>query len=110
MLKENPYEILALPLEASIEDIKKQYKTLVRQYSPERDPDMFNTIRTAYDAINSELFMDHKKFIRYHKPLELCGQKKNAPKQDNRSLLTSVFETPFNTAFELEKLLDAIKI
>jgi curved DNA-binding protein CbpA len=109
MATENPYEILALPLEASIEDIKKQYKTLVRQYSPERDPDMFNSIRTAYDAINSELFAEDKKLKRYHKPLELCGQKKEAV-IDNRSLLTTVFETPFNTAFELEKLLDAIKI
>ena len=107
---ENPYEILELPLEASLEDVKKQYKTFVRQYSPERDPEMFNTIRTAYDAVNSELFDKDKKLTRYHKPLDLCGTDKNAVKSDNRPLLTTVFETPFNTAFELEKLLDAIKI
>lgn len=110
MTKKNPYEILELPLEASVEDIKKQYKTLVRQYTPERDPDMFNTIRTAYDAINTELFIENKKYQRYCKPLELCEKQDNAAKEDRRPLLTSVFETPFNTAFELEKLLDNIKI
>ena len=110
MTKKNPYEILDLPLEASVEDIKKQYKALIRQFSPEREPEMFNTIRTAYDAINTELFVENKKFIRYQKPLELCGQQKDATKPDYRPLLTSVFETPFNTAFELEKLLDTIKI
>jgi DnaJ domain len=110
MAKQNPYEILDLPLEASVDDIKKQYKTLVRQYSPEREPEMFNTIRTAYDAINTELFGEDKKFIRYQKPLELCDQEKESTKPDYRPLLSRVFETPFNTAFELEKLLDAIKI
>jgi curved DNA-binding protein CbpA len=77
MSKENPYEILELPLDASAEDVKKQYKTFIRQYSPERDPEMFNTIRTAYDAINSELFVEDKKLKRYHKPLELCDTDKN---------------------------------
>jgi curved DNA-binding protein CbpA len=110
MSTENPYEILELPLEASVEDVKKQYKTLIRQYSPERDPEMFSTIRTAYDAINSELFVEQKKLKRYRKPLELCGTDKAAAKTDNRPLLKTVFETPFNTVFELEKLLDAIKI
>lgn len=110
MTKKNPYEILELPFEASVEDIKKQYKTLIRQYTPERDPDMFNTIRTAYDAINTELFIEHKTYQRYLKPLELCGKQDNTAKEDRRPLLASVFETPFNTAFELEKLLDNIKI
>ena len=110
MAKKNPYEILDLPLAASVEDVKKQYKTLIRQYTPEREPDMFTTIRTAYDAINTELFVENKKYDRYQKPLELCGKQDDSAKEDRRPLLTSVFETPFNTAFELEKLLDAIKI
>lgn len=45
------YEILGLEPEASPADIKKAYFKLVRQYSPESDPEKFQQIRHAYEQL-----------------------------------------------------------
>jgi curved DNA-binding protein CbpA len=62
----NPYQVLAIPRSASGEDIKKAYFARVREYPPEREPEMFKRIRAAYDALRTpearaatDLFLPH---------------------------------------------------
>lgn len=49
----DPYTVLGLTRQAAALEIKKAYFTLVRQHSPERDPEGFQRIRAAYDALRT---------------------------------------------------------
>jgi hypothetical protein len=48
---DNPYDVLGLPRQASETDIKCAYFQLVRQFPPERQPEKFRDIRTAYEQL-----------------------------------------------------------
>lgn len=50
----NPFHVLDLPDDTSDEAVKKAYLRLVRQYPPERDPDRFQEIRSAFETIASQ--------------------------------------------------------
>ena len=108
---QSPYEILGLSLQPSLESVKRQYKSLIRQFPPEQHPEKFNDIRTAYDEVKMGLFAERRHFPLYKKAVTLndsqAGDEPATPQYDK---LLSVFETPFNTHFELEKLLDSITI
>lgn len=47
------YDVLGLAPGASQTDIKKAYFRLIRQYSPESDPEQFQKIREAYEQLRS---------------------------------------------------------
>jgi curved DNA-binding protein CbpA len=47
----DPYRVLGLSRQANDEDIKRAYFQLVRQFSPERAPEQFREIRTAYEQL-----------------------------------------------------------
>ncbi|MBN1310063.1 MAG: DnaJ domain-containing protein [Anaerolineae bacterium] len=49
----NPYEVLGLRQNASLEQVKKAYFALVREFPPERDPIAFKKIRAAYEAVRT---------------------------------------------------------
>jgi curved DNA-binding protein CbpA len=47
----DPYAVLVLSRQASEADIKRAYFQLVRQFPPERQPEKFRAIRTAYEQL-----------------------------------------------------------
>jgi curved DNA-binding protein CbpA len=47
----DPYAVLGLSHQASEADIKRAYFQLVRQFPPERQPEKFRVIRTAYEQL-----------------------------------------------------------
>ena len=47
------YEVLGLKQGAAQAEIKKAYFSLVRKYSPEKDPEKFREIREAYERLKS---------------------------------------------------------
>ncbi len=47
----DPYTVLGLPEDADDEMIQRRYRSLVRVYSPEREPERFESIRAAFEAI-----------------------------------------------------------
>ena len=49
----DPYAVLGLERHAALNEIKRAYFDLVRQYSPETNPDAFKLIRAAYEKLNS---------------------------------------------------------
>lgn len=49
-----PFDILGVPEDATDEAIKKAYLQNVRQYPPERAPEQFQNIRTAFEAIRTQ--------------------------------------------------------
>ena len=49
----DPYAVLGLDRRATPEEIKRAYFELVRQYSPETNPEAFKQIRAAYEKLNS---------------------------------------------------------
>ena len=47
------YEVLGLSEDADEKAVKRAYFRLVRQFSPEKDPERFQEIREAYENITS---------------------------------------------------------
>ena len=46
----DPYETLGISADADDEAIRKRYLELVRRYPPERHPEKFAAIRSAYES------------------------------------------------------------
>ena len=54
MHKKNPFEVLNLnPNKYTDETLKKNYLELIKKYTPEKRPDKFEEIRTAYTALKN---------------------------------------------------------
>ena len=49
----NPFVLLGVPENADDETIKKAYLQQVRQHPPEREPEQFQAIRLAFEAIKT---------------------------------------------------------
>ena len=47
----DPYRVLGIDRQASEAEIKRAYFQLVRQFPPEREPEKFQEIRAAYEAL-----------------------------------------------------------
>ena len=48
---QDPYDVLGLDRQADDAAIRRAYARLVRQFSPEREPDAFRKIRAAYEQL-----------------------------------------------------------
>ncbi len=53
----NPFEVLGLSMDADEATVRARYLELVRQYPPDRDPDMFTQVRQAYEAASDPIVM-----------------------------------------------------
>ena len=49
----NPFDLLGVTETADDDAIKKAYLQRVREHPPERDPDRFQAIRAAYEAVKT---------------------------------------------------------
>lgn len=49
----NPFQVLGVPETADDLEIKKAYLRQLRQYPPERAPERFQAIRSAFEAIQT---------------------------------------------------------
>lgn len=58
MTRENAYQTLGLPPEASLADVKKAYRALCLElhpdHNPDADPDLFLEIQEAYETLTSK--------------------------------------------------------
>lgn len=54
------HEVLGVPQDADQKTIKRAYFKLVRQYSPEKDPEQFQKIREAYENLTAQEGKDGK--------------------------------------------------
>lgn len=67
-----PFDIIGVSEDATDETIKTAYLQKVRQYPPERAPEQFQTIRTAFEAIkNQEKRLKYRLF--HHEPPSLAA-------------------------------------
>jgi len=51
MKDDSPWAMLGLDPGASSEEIRSRYTALVKRHPPDRDPDVFQAIRDAYDRL-----------------------------------------------------------
>lgn len=65
----NYYDILEISEQASEADVKKAYFSMVRRYTPERDPLKFRQIREAYEAIKAGPPKSEPVFTAWDNPL-----------------------------------------
>ena len=47
----NPFLVFDLDLDATDDDVSSRYHLLLRRYPPDRHPELFAEIRSAYDAL-----------------------------------------------------------
>lgn len=106
MSAHSPYEILDIPRNATMKDIKRRYKDLIREFTPEHNPEKFMEIRAAYEMLLSTEMNAQDTFPIYKKPLDFLNQsaEKNNEEGISKTLLGTFFETPFDTVAELDKL------
>ena len=78
--QKDPYKILGLEQGASLAEIKKAYFSLIKEYSPEKNPEAFKKIRKAYELLRSQkrkqetdflLFEDGETESKFEKPKEI---------------------------------------
>ena len=50
-MNEDAYKVLGVSRDASQEEIKRAYFRMVRQHTPDSDPEMFQEIRRAYESL-----------------------------------------------------------
>ena len=50
-IKQSPYEVLGIKSDSAFSEVKKKYIELVKEFSPENNPDKFMQIREAYEVI-----------------------------------------------------------
>jgi len=51
----DPFQVLGLSRDAGEAEVRARYLELVKQFPPEREPEKFREIRSAYDAANDPL-------------------------------------------------------
>lgn len=72
----DPYAVLGLDRRATPAEIKRAYFELVRQYSPETNPEAFKQVRAAYEKLNSaESKLDTDLFL-FQPPVAWEGRKR----------------------------------
>jgi curved DNA-binding protein CbpA len=49
----DPYAVLGVTRQADEAEVKRAYFRLVREFSPEKDPERFQEIRAAYEKVNT---------------------------------------------------------
>lgn len=77
----NYYQILDISKDASVDEIKKAYRRLARQFHPDVNPgskeaeEKFKDINEAYDILSDvEKRLEYDKFIRYWKPKGIASR------------------------------------
>lgn len=78
------YKVLGIPRNADQKEIKRAYFRLVRQFSPEHDPERFQEIRAAYEMLTSgdgdqkdRLLLEFPDCRLSEQMRDLCQQKMN---------------------------------
>jgi curved DNA-binding protein CbpA len=51
---DDPYQVLDLPSDSDDDTIRRRYLELVRQFTPERAPEKFAAVRTAYESLRDQ--------------------------------------------------------
>lgn len=89
----NPYETLGVAPQASDADIRNRYLQLVREFPPDRAPERFAQIRSAYDELRDPLVRLEKQVFSTSTPDSLA------------TLAAELRERLRNTRFPTEALL-----
>lgn len=101
MLVKSPYDRLNIDREnLEFKDLKKIYRALVLQNSPEKEPQKFADITDAYDLLAKKEYIDE--FLKSNSLFFLEIDKDRYKKEESKSkgysekeVLASMFETPF---------------
>jgi len=72
----DPYVVLGLERRATPAEIKRAYFELVRQYSPETNPEAFKQVRSAYEKLNSAENKTETDLFLFQPPPQWMGRKR----------------------------------
>ena len=77
----DPYTVLGLPRTASERDAKRAYFNLVRQFSPEENPEAFKKIRAAYEKLKTAEAKAETDLFLFHPPTSWTPRKRRGKYQ-----------------------------
>lgn len=72
----NPYEVLGLDAKATARQIKRAYFELVREHTPENDPESFKIIRAAYEKLRTDKVRAETDLFSFQPPLAWTPRKR----------------------------------
>ena len=72
----NPYEVLGLDGKATARQIKRAYFELVREYTPENDPEAFKIIRAAYEKLRTDKVRAETDLFSFQPPIAWTPRKR----------------------------------
>lgn len=72
----DPYAVLGLPRSANDGEVKRAYFQMVRQFPPEKEPERFQEIRTAYDRIRTRERRDQTDLFLLQSPPDLPNRRR----------------------------------
>ena len=53
----DPFDVLGVPYDASESEIRARYLQLVKEFPPERDPEKFQQVQKAFEAVKDPLIV-----------------------------------------------------
>jgi DnaJ-class molecular chaperone len=113
IMKQSAYEILNIPPQSGYKTIRSAYKLLMREFPPEKNPEKFSEIREAFEYLTQletenipDQFPIYINFVREMKEGQEGKSGANIPVEESLKILTQVFETPYNTLFDLTTLFE----
>jgi len=118
MITYSPYDILNIESVNNQKQLKKQYKQLIRRFTPEHAPKEFMEIRNAYDSLvgnqeeNINIELEYPETFPMYKSINTYFENKQSEELNQDKVihtLTSIFETPFDTHKEVLEALEGDK-
>lgn len=112
-MKQSAYEILNISPQSGYKVIRRAYKTMLREFPPEKSPEKFSKIREAFEFLaqteanrNIDNFPIYLDFVRQVDVNQEDQPQTNETTEAASEFLSQVFETPFNTLFDLTTLFE----
>jgi hypothetical protein len=101
----DPFAVLGVPPTASDDDVRARYLELVRQYSPESEPEKFQQIHRAYQAASDPLLVA-RRLIRATPEIETWQSVLDQQEMDPPRIPVQVLLSLGNRQVESEKPTD----
>ena len=112
-MKQSAYEILNISPQSNYKTIRRAYKLLLREFPPEKNPKKFSKIREAFEHLTHEKtnrsLDELPRYIDFVKKMKGNQEEEKedvAPTEESLKILSQVFETPYNTLFDLTTLFE----
>lgn len=102
------YEKLGILPQAKKREIRKRFKELAREFTPEHHADKFEEINRSYQKITGKILVEYDQYPIYNAPFEFIKNSISDQSEDSSEQLSPLGVIPesiFTVEFEVEKII-----